>query len=181
MCTWSRSKPQRSTNLTFDQDWRLCHDSRRDYDRRRPETGRSIQTSRLAELKRVGECQLVTSEFKGLTASHEIIDPCISFNRFAEVIEFYEEDTEKKVHLRWYEHASKTILQEAHHPRELFPTFVCETVRCCFIFGKCVVKRCDPSQVSSMPRYKKGTPLNHFFYRLVLILSFSVQCPVSVC
>lgn len=90
--------------------------------------------------------------------------------RFGEIIELFEDNGKKMVHIRWYDHASKTLIQEAHHPRELFATNLCESQQCRLISGKCVVERITPDNTPSevkVPQYAEGTPENRLFYRCV--------------
>ena len=48
-------------------------------------------------------------------------------------------------HVQWYEHGSKTILQETAHPYELFALAECADIPVGAILGSCAVKHIKPS------------------------------------
>lgn len=89
--------------------------------------------------------------------------------RFGEVIQLYDEPRKKgnlkMMHIRWLVHASKTILQEAHHPRELFATYDCDLLPVNVIDGACEVRRLDPGD--TVPQFSVTCPENIFFLRCV--------------
>ncbi|KAH8099860.1 S-adenosyl-L-methionine-dependent methyltransferase [Cristinia sonorae] len=50
----------------------------------------------------------------------------------------------KQMHVQWFEHASKTILQEICNPRELFLTMTCSDVDVSLVAGKVIVRYTRP-------------------------------------
>ncbi len=47
---------------------------------------------------------------------------------FGHICYMYEKDTKKFMHLQWYQHGSKILLQETAHPQALFLTDECDDV-----------------------------------------------------
>lgn len=52
--------------------------------------------------------------------------------------------TEPTAHVRWYEHGSRTILQETAHPYGLFALAECADIPVGSILGPCVVQHLKP-------------------------------------
>jgi len=56
--------------------------------------------------------------------------------RFAKLISITDNLGRKMAHIHWFEHSSKTYLEEVSDPRELFMTQVCDDVPFADILGK---------------------------------------------
>jgi len=56
--------------------------------------------------------------------------------RFARLISINDSLGKKMAHLHWFEHSSKTYMEEVSDPRELFMTQVCDDVLFSDILGK---------------------------------------------
>ncbi|KAG9313921.1 S-adenosyl-L-methionine-dependent methyltransferase [Chiua virens] len=76
---------------------------------------------------------------------------------FARIIQIHEGD--ETVHVQWFEHSSKTLLQELGNTRELFLTNTCDTQKLNLIIGKVEVRYIKPGQSLEDVR------AHDFFYR----------------
>ncbi|THG98216.1 hypothetical protein EW026_g3934 [Hermanssonia centrifuga] len=67
----------------------------------------------------------------------------------------------RTAHIQWFEHASKTLLQEIHDPQELFMTEICDTLELRLIVGKVNARRWDRPLSESERRHLD--PLDFFY------------------
>ncbi|KAH7927250.1 S-adenosyl-L-methionine-dependent methyltransferase [Leucogyrophana mollusca] len=79
---------------------------------------------------------------------------------FGKIVSINEEH--ETIHAQWFEHSSKTAMQEINDPQELFLTDICSTIDFTLVVDRVMVHFFDPSQ-EKMPRM---TPLD-FFYKFV--------------
>lgn len=75
----------------------------------------------------------------------------------------FQEGNAKKVHVQWLVHSSKTILQEAHHPRELHTTKSCDSITADLIERLISVQILKASE--RVPRYSGTDPDYMYFVR----------------
>lgn len=58
----------------------------------------------------------------------------------------YISDEFENVHVEWFEHSTKTAMEQLGHPQELFLTNTCSTVEFDLIVGKVLVQFVNPSK-----------------------------------
>lgn len=75
---------------------------------------------------------------------------------FAKII--YISDEFENVHVEWFEHSTKTAMEQLGHPQELFLTNICSTIEFDVIIAKVSVQFVDPSK--EMPVV---APCNYFY------------------
>jgi DNA (cytosine-5)-methyltransferase 1 len=80
----------------------------------------------------------------------------LPFFRFAKII--YISDEFENVHVEWFEHSTKTAMEQLGHPQELFLTNICSTIEFDVIIAKVSVQFVDPSK--EMPVV---APCNYFY------------------
>ncbi|KAG0703678.1 S-adenosyl-L-methionine-dependent methyltransferase, partial [Suillus ampliporus] len=78
------------------------------------------------------------------------------FGKIVYINEEYE-----NVHIEWFEHSTKTAMEQLGHPQELFLTNICSTVDFDVIIGKVLVQFVDPSK--EMPVVRP----HDFFYKFL--------------
>jgi hypothetical protein len=66
------------------------------------------------------------------------------FFRFGKIL--YISDEFENVHVEWFEHSTKTAVEQLGHPQELFLTNICSTVEFDLIVQKVSVQFVDPSK-----------------------------------
>lgn len=81
--------------------------------------------------------------------------------RFARLL--YIDDEDEAVHVQWFDHSSKTILEQLGQPQELLLTTHCDTVPIKMIVGKVEAHYIAPGQ--SLAEVKP----HDFFYRYINI------------
>ena len=79
------------------------------------------------------------------------------FFRFGKIVYINEEY--ENVHVEWFEHSTKTAMEQLGHPQELFLTNICSTVEFDLVVGKVSVQFVDPSKAMPVVR-----PFD-FFYK----------------
>lgn len=78
------------------------------------------------------------------------------FFRFGKIL--YISDEFENIHVEWFEHSTKTAMEQLGHSQELFLTNICSTVEFDVIVGKVSVQFVDPSK--EMPVIG---PYNYFY------------------
>lgn len=97
----------------------------------------------------------------------------LPFFRFAKIL--YISDEFENVHVQWFEHSTKTAMEQLGHPQELFLTNICSTVEFDVIIGKVSVQFVDPSK--EMPVI---APFN-YFYKLYIFHNVKDFADMSAC
>ncbi|KAG1742724.1 S-adenosyl-L-methionine-dependent methyltransferase [Suillus paluster] len=92
------------------------------------------------------------------------------FGKIVYINEEYE-----NVHVEWFEHSTKTAMEQLGHPQELFLTNICSTVEFNLIVGKVSVQFVDPSK--EMPVVKP----HDFFYKSCIPATSENPADISAC
>lgn len=85
--------------------------------------------------------------------------PCLF--RFGKIVSINEEY--ENVHIEWFEHSTKTAMEQLGHPQELFLTNLCSTVELDLIVGKVSAQYIDPSKEMPIVGH------HDFFYKFCIL------------
>ncbi|KAI0095061.1 S-adenosyl-L-methionine-dependent methyltransferase [Irpex rosettiformis] len=85
----------------------------------------------------------------------------------------YIDRKQKTAHVQWFEHASKTLLQEIHDPNELFLTETCGTIELWTILKKCICHFINTRHKDSkLPEIKSCWRNLEFYYSYIYNQSY---------